>query len=282
MDRGRCLLRAFAHPDDEGFGSGGAIAKYASLGVRVVLVCGTGGEVGEIRDPALATPENLVEVRRQEMLNAGRVLGAAEVRFLGYRDSGMAGTDDNEHPDSLHQADMEEATGRLVRIIRDVRPHVVVTHDSGGDYDHPDHVAMSRVGEAAFRAAGDARRYPDQLVAGLEPWSPAKLYYAGFPRSSFRWLVDRMKEAGVEPPFSDRELESVGVPDDAITTVIDVDAFVEKKLSALACHATQIDSQGPLGRLPPEVVRQMMGTEHYQLVEPPPAGRETDLFVGLE
>ena len=276
------ILTAFAHPDDECFGFGGTLGKYASQGAHITLLCGTGGEVGEISDPALATPENLRQVREEELRQSAKVLGAKEIRNLGYRDSGMAGTPDNDNPLCLHQADATEAVGRIVRIIREIRPLILLTHDPTGGYGHPDHIAISRHTTTAFYSAGDSTKYPEQLSEGLEPWTPAKLYYSVFPRSKFRWLEERMAEAGIETPFSPEERESVGVPDDVVTTVIDAAAYTNTKLAALYSHRTQANTFQFFSSLPQEVMREFMQMEHFWLVEPTPQGQETDLLEGLK
>ena len=146
------VLLVFAHPDDEGFGTGGILSLLASRGARLTLVCATNGDVGEISDPALATPETLAQVRQEELRQAMGVTGVQDVRFLNYRDSGMAGSDDNRHPKSLFQAPQPEVVGRLVEVIRDVRPRVVITHDPTGGYGHPDHVTVYRHVTEAFRS----------------------------------------------------------------------------------------------------------------------------------
>ena len=164
------VLAAFGHPDDEGFSCGGTLAMLAALGARVTMVCATNGDVGEISDPALATPETLAQVRREEMRQAASVIGAADVCFLGYRDSGMAGTDDNSHPSSLYQAPPDQVVSELVAIIREVRADVVFTHDSTGWYGHPDHVTTYAHVTKAFALAGDGA-HPPQTGSGDQPWT---------------------------------------------------------------------------------------------------------------
>ncbi len=275
------ILTVFAHPDDEILGFGGSLAQYVSQGALVTLLCATRGEMGEISDPALATPENLAQVREGELRQSGEVLGVQEVLFLGYRDSGMAGTPDNDHPQCLHQANATEVVGRIVRAIREVRPKLVLTHDPSGGYGHPDHIAASVHTASAFNIAGDPTCYPEQLSHGLEPWTPSKLYYSVFPRRVFRWMEERLAEAGVEFPITQEQRESIGVPDEVITTVMNVEAYTDTKLAALACHRTQKDSMGPLSLLPEEVFRQLLSTEYFWLVESLTKGQEADLLEGL-
>ena len=134
------VFAAFAHPDDEGFGCGGTLAALVAGGHRVTLICATNGDVGEISDPALATPETLWQVRQRELRTAMDVTGIEDVRFLNYRDSGMAGTEDNDHQSSLFQAPEAKVVEQVAAVIRETRPDVVITHDPTGGYGHPDHV----------------------------------------------------------------------------------------------------------------------------------------------
>jgi LmbE family N-acetylglucosaminyl deacetylase len=166
----RSLMAVFAHPDDESFGSGGTLARYgADPDVRVVLVCATRGEAGEISDPALSSKEKLGEVREAELRCACQVLGIEALHLLGYRDSGMAGTPENQHPRALTRADFHEAVGKIVAHIRGEKPDVVVTFDETGGYGHPDHIAIHHFTKAAYAAAADPARYPEQIETGLEP-----------------------------------------------------------------------------------------------------------------
>ena len=267
------VLAAFAHPDDEGFGSGGTLAMLTARGAQVTLVCATNGDVGEISDPALATPANLYQVRQEELRRAMEVTGVADVRFFNYRDSGMAGTDDNEHPDSLHQAEAGTVVGRLVEIIRERRPDIVITHDPSGGYGHPDHRAMSRHTTAAYRqAVGEG---------GIWDGQTPLLYYVCFPRSNFQQMWRKMVELDITPPFASRDIESVGTPDADVTTVLELSAWVDIKIASLNCHRTQIDPNGPFAQLPEEMTREIMGKEYYTLVLPEGVGAEGDLLGRL-
>jgi LmbE family N-acetylglucosaminyl deacetylase len=224
------LMAVFAHPDDESFGSGGMLAHYgADPDVRVVLVCATRGEAGEISNPDLATPERLGEVREQELRCACRTLGVDELYLLGYRDSGMAGSDQNLDPRSLAMANFDEAVGKIVDVIRRERPNVVVTFDVLGGYGHPDHIAVHYMAKAAFSAAGDDCKYADQLKEGLAPHQPAKLYYTAIPRRFFYDIVDKLKEMGMVIP--ERYLERLegpwGLSEEACTTDINVHDQIE-------------------------------------------------------
>lgn len=194
------LMAVHAHPDDECFGTGGVLAKYAAAGVRTVLVTATGGEEGEIHDPDLTEEEarpRLAAIREGELRRAAAVLNIGALELLGYRDSGMVGTPANERPDNFHHADLDEATGRLVRLIRRHRPQVLVTYNEDGGYGHPDHIKCHVVTVAAFDAAADPARYPDAGPA----WAPAKLYATAWSRERMREFRAVLKERGIRWPF---------------------------------------------------------------------------------
>ena len=275
------VLLVFAHPDDEGFGTGGILTLLAGRGASLTLVCATNGDVGEISDPALATRETLAQVRQQELRRAMSVTGVQDVRFLNYRDSGMAGSDDNQHPSALTQAPRDEVVGRLVEVLRGVRPRVVITHDPTGGYGHPDHVTVCGRVTEAFRLAADPAAYPGQLEEGREPWSPELLYYVCFPRSFFRRMWEYLREAGIRPPFASEEVEALGTPDQEVTTVLDVEPYVATKIASLNCHRTQIDPQGPFHKLPAHRLHDMMRREYFTLALPSDAGADADLLGRL-
>lgn len=286
------LMAVHAHPDDETIQSGGVLARYGAEGVETVLVTCTDGAVGEISDPALASPETLAAVRVEELAEACRIMGIKQRFNLGYRDSGMMGTADNQQPNAFWRADMDEATGRLVAIMRTTRPDVIVTSNENGDYGHPDHINANRVAVAAFHAAGDPARYREQ---GLAPWQPRKLYYSAWPRSGFARLQQLLAEAGIEFPGEERgntegetpEGESpdevFGTPDELITTAIDIAAFVDTKRAALAAHRTQMGPESMFMRMPDTIWRLAWGTEHFRLIESfvSAPDKEDDLFFGL-
>ena len=279
------LMAVFAHPDDESFGIGGTLARYGSdPDVRVVLVCATKGEAGEISDPRLASSERLGEVREQELRCACRRLGVEELYFLDYRDSGMAGTPENKDPRALAQADFDEAVGKVVAHIRRERPDVVVTFDENGGYGHPDHIAIHFIAKAAFAAAADPGRYKEQSEAGLQPHQASKLYFTAIPRRFFRSVVTKMEELGMEVPsrYLERQ-DSFGLADDACTTDIDVQDFWDTKQQAVTCHATQLSADSIFATLPPEIMRELQARECFQLAESS-VGEDQDshdLFAGL-
>ena len=274
------VLAVFAHPDDEGFGCGGTLAMLAARGAKITLVCATNGDAGEISDPELATRETLAQVRRHELRQAMDITGVHDIRFLGYRDSGMADTEDNNHPDSLFQAEADHVTDQLVAIIREVRPQLVITFDPTGGYGHPDHTAVNNHTSRAFSLAGDSG-FPGPLSQAAQIWSPTLLYYVCFPRSNFRRMWQQMLDAGITPPFASMEVDSIGTPDEATTTILDVSAFVDTKIASLNCHRTQLDPNGPFSKIPEDMMREMMSTEYYSLVFPAGARGEEDLLAKL-
>ncbi|MSQ05694.1 MAG: hypothetical protein EXR46_00595 [Dehalococcoidia bacterium] len=275
------VVGIFAHPDDEGFGCGGTLALLAARGARLTLVCATNGDVGQISDPSLATPETLAQVRQEELRQAAAVTGVQDLRFLNYRDSGMVGSRHNQHLASLHQASPARVVGRLAGILREVRPQVVLTHDSTGGYGHPDHLAVYRHVTSAVALAGDAAAYPEQAPAGLTPWIVPLLYYVCFPRTQFRRMWHEMLTLGITPPFASKDAESLGCPDDEVTTTLNVRGFVDTKIASLNCHRTQLDPNGPFARFSPELMREIMSTEYFALARRDGASGEADLLAGL-
>ena len=238
----------------------------AARGAALTLVCATNGDVGEISDPGLATPDNLGQVRQEELRAAMAVTGVPDVRFLGYRDSGMQGTSDNDNPKSLYQAPADQVVSQLVDIVQEVRPDVVITHDPSGGYGHPDHMTVHQRMTQAFELAGNDQGQQPGPGANRQPWSPGSLYYVCFPRSNFRRMWQQMVDNGITPPFASLEVENIGSPDDAVTTTVDVTAYVDTKIASLACHRTQMNPDGPFAQLPQEMMREIMSTEYFTLV----------------
>src|SRR5262245_9929778 len=211
MPEQHSLLTVHAHPDDETISTGGVMARYSRAGNRVVCVTCTGGEQGEIVIPDMDTPENhaqLREIREEELRRALEHLGPIHHRWLGYIDSGMMGTPENELPGTFWQADLDEAAGRLVRIIRETRPQVVVGYNDFGSYGHPDHIRSAQVAKLAFERAGDASQYPDQLLDGLEPWAPAKLYETLMNLSRRKEMIELLESRGVKSWWKPDENET--------------------------------------------------------------------------
>ena len=238
------LLTVHAHPDDESSKGAGTVARYHDEGVRTVLVTCTGGEAGDILNPAMDRPEvaaDLPAVRRRELARAAEIIGYDEVVLLGYRDSGMPGTPANEHPEAFANAPLDEAVGRLVAVIRRERPQVIVTYpDDQSGYPHPDHLRVHDISVLAFEQAGDPDAHPE---AG-EPWQPLKLYYSVWSRKRMEQMHQRFQELGLESPFSDEWFERPS-QDHRITTSISLDGYNEVRLDALLAHETQIDPASP-------------------------------------
>ena len=267
----RTLLVALAHPDDETFGVGGVMARAVEEGHRVVIVCATRGEAGEIADPSLATPETLGDVREGELRAAARALGVGDVRFLGYRDSGMAGTPENGHPAALVNADPDGVVGKLVRVIRDVRPDVVVTFEPGGIYGHPDHITISERASAAVAAAADPERWPE---AG-RPHRTPRLYYVALPRSVLREFRSAAEQAGVQWGLADAMEVENAVDDADIDAALDVSPWMERKRAAVAAHATQL---GTMDKMPEGFADRMFAREWFVLAR---GERDGELLAGL-
>ena len=274
------ILAVFAHPDDEAFGTGGALSHYATSGAEVTLVCATRGEVGEISDASLATPETLGQVREGELRCAAETMGIKEVIFLGYRDSGMIGTIENQDPRAFINAPDNEVILKLVEIIRRIRPQVVVTFEPNGGYGHPDHIAIHRHTLAAFHAAADPEIDPESAPA----WKATRLFYTAIPKSFFNQMRASMISLGLDTSDFDRFDESgFGWPDDQVDVSLDVSGTVDAKWEALNCHRTQFGPENLFRRLPVETVKQLMSIEHFALAFPdvPKSTRLNDLFDGI-
>jgi mycothiol S-conjugate amidase len=261
-----CLLTVHAHPDDEASKGAGTVARYHAEGVHTVLVCCTGGEEGDILNPAMDLPEvraNLPRIRMEELERSCAVIGYDEVVKLGYRDSGMPDTPANERPDCFARAPLEEAAGRLVEVIRRVRPQVIVTYDEDQrGYPHPDHLRVHDVSVAAFEAAGDPAAYPE---AG-EPWQPLKLYYVGFSGERVIAMHEKFRELGLDSPFDDKWLERAASQSRKFTTRIPLGENAHVMRDALLAHATQVDPTSPMWfGLPPEVARTVHPFDEYVL-----------------
>ncbi len=284
MSERLCLLSVHAHPDDESSKGAATIHHYAAQGVRCVLVCCTGGEEGDILNPAMDRPEvreNLHAIRMEELARATEIIGFHETVMLGYRDSGMAGAESNANPDCFARAPEEEAVGRLVAVIRRERPQVIVTYpDDQQGYPHPDHLRVHDISVLAFDAAGDPEACPD---AG-PPWQPLKLYYSAWARGRMVAIHEKFLELGMESPFDPKWFERPGL-DDRITTQVDVTAGDDIRKEALLAHATQIDPNSPFWfGLPPEVTSVYPWDDYIlarSLVESPPIFPEDDLFTGI-
>jgi LmbE family N-acetylglucosaminyl deacetylase len=208
-----------------------------------------------------------------------------DLTFLDYRDSGMAGTEDNAHPQSLYQAGKGDLTGKVVEAVRQIKPQVVLTFDANGGYGHPDHIAMHHAAVEAFHAAGDPTKFPDQLAAGLAPHQPNKLYYFVFPQSMVTAISEAMKAPSIEMPD---DFQEMGVPDDQVTTLVDVSGYARQKEQAARCHRTQLstaENSDPFAWLPEPVKTRYLSREFLVRAVPPITrtgeAPEDDLFAGL-
>ncbi|GLY32155.1 GlcNAc-PI de-N-acetylase [Kineosporia sp. NBRC 101731] len=283
------FMAVHAHPDDEATGTGGVFAKAAAEGIRTVLVTCTDGRCGD--GPGGVKPgdaahdvDAVVKVRAGELERSTKVLGIDVVEQLGYHDSGMMGWDTNTLPGAFWNTPVAEAAARLADLMRTHRPDVVVTYDANGVYGHPDHIQAHRITMAAV-----------ELLAG-EPWQPAKVYWSSPPYSQMKMWGDLTREFGTEEEKAGMEkMEAemnaalargdrlpMGLPDEELTTWVDVKPWNQQKFDALSAHASQSDSAQMLA-LGVERFGAMMGVETFQRVGAAPgAPRETDLFEGLE
>ena len=278
----RCIMTVHAHPDDESSKGPSTIARYAAEDVHTVLVCCTGGEEGEIHNPAveLAKGETLKERRAAELAAAAAVIGYDEVVMLGYRDSGMPESEANAHPEAFWNAEIDEAVGRLVAEIRRTRPQILISYlDEQHEYPHPDHLRAHDIALAAFEASGD----PDQFVDAGEPYEVAKLYYTVWPAERMAAMHAAYGELGLESPYDERWLTRIAKVEPA-TTTIDVVGLVHIRDDALVCHATQIDPTSPFWfGLPEEVRHALHPYEHFMLARSRVGieDGETDLFARI-
>lgn len=278
------LLSVHAHPDDESSKGAQTVARYVSEGVEATLVCCTGGEEGEVLNPAMDRPEvhdRLAETRLEELAAAAELIGYHHVELLGYRDSGMPDTEANARPEAFANADEEEAVGRLVEVVRRRRPHVLVTYsDDQAFYPHPDHLRVHDISVKAFDAAANPALYPNTG----EPWQISKLYYSVFSARHFRKMFQTFKQLNLEWPFPEDRMDHYPDSDDRITTVLDVRQFLPVRAQALKAHATQIDPESAYWfGLPPDLDADINGTEEYVLARLTIESSipENDLFAGL-
>lgn len=277
------LLAFHAHPDDEVIGTGGVLARYARSGEQVVVITATDGAEGEIHnydDPESLKPQ-LVEMRAQEIASALAILGVKHHEFLGYRDSGMMGTEANTHPDAFWSADFIDATTRLVHLIRRYQPEVMLIYDPFGGYGHPDHINVHRVGMAAFFGARDLGWF--RLEGEEEYWAPSKLYWTAWGRERTAKLMKYWSDT-VDPEDDEYLSRSQrGFPDEEISAVIDVGDFVDLKVQALQAHRTQIPADWLMLKVPPEERRDVYGKESFLRIFSSVESRlpESDLFAGL-
>jgi mycothiol S-conjugate amidase len=279
-----CLLSFHAHPDDESSKGAGTVARYHAEGVHTVLVCATGGEEGDILNPAMDRDDvkaNIGDVRMAELEAAAEIIGYDEVAMLGYRDSGMPDSEANANPESFAQAPFDEAVGRLVAIIRRTRPQVILSYgDEREWYPHPDHLRVHELTQPAVDRAADPDWYPE---AG-EPWQVAKIYHSIWSRKRFEAMHEKYLELGLESPFTDARWRDRPSQDEKITTHIDITGFASVRFDALLAHATQIDPNSPFWfGLPRDVAESIHPYDDFvrsaSLVDAPTP--EDDLFAGV-
>lgn len=282
------LLFVHPHPDDESIACGGAIVAAVEAGHDVHVVTCTGGEEGENQSGVDLGDLPMDEVRRREMADAVVALGSPTHHWLGFRDSGMLGEPANDHPDAFHAADLYEAAARLARLVRRVRPHVVVSDDERGTYGHPDHVKAHRVTERAVALAADEWwTTPDDGAA----WDVPKRYVHALGRGRMWSIVEAMREAGLPSPFDGEEVRGpqdlpFGTDDELLTTVVDVAALLDRKRAAMAAHRSQIGPDSFFLNTPPSLAQDAFGVEEFVLVRGTPApdegGLERDLLAGVD
>jgi mycothiol S-conjugate amidase len=281
-----CIVTVHAHPDDEASKGAPTLARYHDEGVHTVLVCATGGEEGDIHNPAMDRPEvreNLAAIRAEELATSAKIIGFDEVVMLGYRDSGMPDTEANHRAEAFWNADIDEATGRLVEAIRRTKPPVVITYnvDQQG-YPHPDHRRVHDISVLAFERARDPAWYPE---AG-EAWAPSKLYFTMWSRARLLAMHEALLRIKGESPFDDKWFERPW-NDDRITTQIDVREFLWARSGALRAHATQVDPNEAFWfGLSDEELADVYGHEDWILAEslvgrPADGELEDDLFAGV-
>jgi LmbE family N-acetylglucosaminyl deacetylase len=274
------LLVVLPHPDDESSATGGILAKYAAAGLRTAVIVCTGGEEGAIHDPDLDYAEafpRLAAIRERELRAACDLLGVAELRLLGYRDSGMAGSTANAHPDAFINADLDAAADRLAALVRALKPRVIVTENEDGTYGHPDHRMCHRVTVRAWERVAD----PFAPIHGT-PWRPARLYAVAPIPAGHAEVLGKLRQLGLDV----QDLESMlgRRPEDrssgrraSVTASVDVSEYTETQLAALRCHRTQIPADSLFMRLPPPIRRRAFATAHLVRLQPVPAHGERDL-----
>ncbi|RJQ71589.1 mycothiol conjugate amidase Mca [Pseudonocardiaceae bacterium YIM PH 21723] len=281
------LMTVHAHPDDESSKGAATTAMYSAQGHEVMVVTCTGGERGSVLNPAMDRPgvlENMTAIRREEMAEAARILGVQH-RWMGFIDSGWPEGDPKPPlPEGCFGlAPLEESAEVLVRMMREFRPHVVITYDENGGYPHPDHIRCHEVSVAAFDAVGDPDLYPG---AG-DPWQPLKLYYGhGFSRAKIQLFHDQLLARGLESPYE--EWLKGWDPKRAdvlkrVTTRVRCEEYFDQRDAALRAHATQIDPESRWFAIPRDIEREFWPTEEYELVRSlvDTTLPEDDLFTGI-
>lgn len=282
MNKGRLLI-VYAHPDDESFGLGAMIAAYVVKGVDVYLICATDGDVGMVRDEFLANGKTIKDVRLEELDRAARILKLKGVYRLGYKDSGMMGSPDNNDPQSLWQALQDDVIRRTVDIMREIKPHIVITFNKYGGYGHPDHIAIQRAATEAFYKAGD----PD-YVTDQPPYKPQKLYYSSVPKTQIRLGLVMLRLRGQDPRRMGRnkDIDVQAIVDNAepIHATVDIGRYFDAWDEASQAHASQLGGGRSTPRLPVAIRKRLFSRQGFTRVYPPPKFHridERDLFQGV-
>lgn len=287
------LLGVFAHPDDESFGPGGTLAKYAAQGVDIHLCIATDGAAGSYDPELLEGYQSLAERRADELKGAVKVLNAT-LHKLPYRDSGMEGSEHNQNPASFYQAPLDEAAHHLVLLMRTIRPQVVVAHDPTGGYFHPDHIKVNQAVSRAWELVHDpnylALPQPLPTLGGenipLPPWQPTRLFWTAIPRTWLRWMIRILRLFRKDPTRfgrnNDIDLTRLGTPDELIHTRIDVRDYLQLKQEASQHHASQGGGgNNPVRKLPAFMQRRLFGKETYTQAYPKEPKVKDDFFEGL-
>lgn len=281
------LLIVYAHPDDESFANAGTIVRYTAGGADVYYACATRGEAGEVDPKLLEGYADLAARRTDELRHAAKAIALSSIHFLGYRDSGMQGSEANTHPQAFCNAPIEQVTAQVVGLIRALRPQVILTFNPYGGYGHPDHIMAHRAAVAAFHDAADSARFPEQIANGLQPWQVQKLYYGTFGATFLKTMMAIMRLFGRDPrrfgQNNDVDLTRIVGEITPTTTTVDSAGFLQEKEQAWAAHASQQNGRSPLMGLPKPLRRRLFANEHFTRVVPPWHGGpiERDLFAGV-
>lgn len=264
----KAILAVLAHPDDESFGTGGTLALYASKGYDTYYVCATRGEVGTVDEEHLKGFKDIAELRTVELTRAAKILGLKGVYFLGYRDSGMPGSEDNKHPNAQINHSIDEVAGKVVKYIRELKPDIVLTFDPIGGYKHPDHIHIHKATVLAFEKADDPAFHPE---AGA-PFKPRALYFQVFSRRILRWTVKLMPIFGRDPTKfgrnQDVNLKELAEVDFPVHVRVNISPVAEIKREAGVQHASQGGAQMRRG-LMAFIVRLIGEREEYMRAYPP-------------
>ncbi len=278
----RRLLISMAHPDDESFGAGGLIARYVAEGADVYLICATNGDVGTVAPEMLNGYNSVAELRLAELDCASAKLGFRQVFKLGYKDSGMVNSETSNDPTCLWQAPREQVARRVVEVIRDIQPQVVITFNRYGGYGHPDHIAIQRATVDAFHLAGDPN-----YDTGQPPYQPQKLYYTAFPKHLFRLYVTlaRLRRQDPRRIGKNRDIDLLAIYEniEPVHTRVDVRNYLKAWDEASDCHRSQLGGGNP--RLPMLLRRQIASKQSLTRVHPSPQHNhvdEHDLFAGVQ